>query len=286
MALRGLRGGRARLRPRRAEHRRCPRRCHRARHGRMPRGPRARCANARARDLAIETAMVDWAEPDELVQRAPFDLVLASDVLYERPASPGCWRWCRGLRRKPRSPILGRLAAFLEERSPLPSSRRGVVSLSGRLETSCCAVPRARLHRAPPVSGGTSAGGIRPVADAVQGGRNRGPGDGPCHLTSRSRVTDDPSLTPHAAHNRKAWDDYAAEYQGNARRPARPVGQARPGASGRSPSRSCRSSATWRIATCSSSAAGRRSGRSRSPVWARASPASTTRPVSSNTRAA
>jgi SAM-dependent methyltransferase len=27
-------------------------------------------------------------------------------------------------------------------------------------------------------------------------------------------VTRDPSLTPHAAHNRKAWDDYAAEYQG------------------------------------------------------------------------
>ena len=40
--------------------------------------------NAQANDLRIETARVDWAEPDELVSRGPFDLVLAADVLYER----------------------------------------------------------------------------------------------------------------------------------------------------------------------------------------------------------
>jgi predicted nicotinamide N-methyase len=40
--------------------------------------------NARANDVHVETARVDWAEPDELVARAPFDLVLAADVLYER----------------------------------------------------------------------------------------------------------------------------------------------------------------------------------------------------------
>ena len=40
--------------------------------------------NAQANDVPIETAMVDWAEPDELLGRAPFDLVLAADVLYER----------------------------------------------------------------------------------------------------------------------------------------------------------------------------------------------------------
>jgi hypothetical protein len=34
--------------------------------------------------VRVETALVDWAEPDELVRRAPFDLVLAADVLYER----------------------------------------------------------------------------------------------------------------------------------------------------------------------------------------------------------
>jgi predicted nicotinamide N-methyase len=40
--------------------------------------------NARANDLQIETATVEWAEPDELARRAPFDLVLGADVLYER----------------------------------------------------------------------------------------------------------------------------------------------------------------------------------------------------------
>ena len=40
--------------------------------------------NARTNDAHVETAVVDWAQPDELVSRAPFDLVLAADVLYER----------------------------------------------------------------------------------------------------------------------------------------------------------------------------------------------------------
>jgi predicted nicotinamide N-methyase len=40
--------------------------------------------NARRNDVRIETATVDWAEPEELVGRAPFDIVLAADVLYER----------------------------------------------------------------------------------------------------------------------------------------------------------------------------------------------------------
>jgi hypothetical protein len=40
--------------------------------------------NADANDVNIETATVDWSDPDELVVRAPFELVLAADVLYER----------------------------------------------------------------------------------------------------------------------------------------------------------------------------------------------------------
>ena len=40
--------------------------------------------NAHANDVRLETATVDWTAPDELVRRAPFDLVLAADVLYER----------------------------------------------------------------------------------------------------------------------------------------------------------------------------------------------------------
>ena len=42
--------------------------------------------NAQANGVQVETAVVDWAQPDALVSRAPFDLVLAADVLYERAA--------------------------------------------------------------------------------------------------------------------------------------------------------------------------------------------------------
>jgi predicted nicotinamide N-methyase len=42
--------------------------------------------NAQANGVQVETAVVDWAQPDDLVRRAPFDLVLAADVLYERAA--------------------------------------------------------------------------------------------------------------------------------------------------------------------------------------------------------
>jgi predicted nicotinamide N-methyase len=42
--------------------------------------------NAQANGVRVETAAVDWTEPGELVRRAPFDLVLAADVLYERPS--------------------------------------------------------------------------------------------------------------------------------------------------------------------------------------------------------
>lgn len=42
--------------------------------------------NARENGVELETAMVDWGDPDELVERGPFDLVLGCDVLYERPS--------------------------------------------------------------------------------------------------------------------------------------------------------------------------------------------------------
>jgi predicted nicotinamide N-methyase len=40
--------------------------------------------NAHANCVELETARVAWAEPDELVRRGPFDVLLAADVLYER----------------------------------------------------------------------------------------------------------------------------------------------------------------------------------------------------------
>jgi predicted nicotinamide N-methyase len=40
--------------------------------------------NARMNGAAIETLLCSWTAPERLVERGPFDLVLASDVLYER----------------------------------------------------------------------------------------------------------------------------------------------------------------------------------------------------------
>jgi predicted nicotinamide N-methyase len=40
--------------------------------------------NARRNALELETALVRWSEPEALLERAPWDLVLAADVLYER----------------------------------------------------------------------------------------------------------------------------------------------------------------------------------------------------------
>jgi predicted nicotinamide N-methyase len=42
--------------------------------------------NARLNGVRVETARVDWTAPAQLLARAPFDLVLAADVLYERAA--------------------------------------------------------------------------------------------------------------------------------------------------------------------------------------------------------
>ncbi len=41
--------------------------------------------NAEANGVSIETEALSWHAADSLFRRAPFDLVLAADVLYERP---------------------------------------------------------------------------------------------------------------------------------------------------------------------------------------------------------
>src|SRR5947209_7003993 len=41
-------------------------------------------ANAARNDVTLECARVDWNDPAALVERAPFALTLAADVLYER----------------------------------------------------------------------------------------------------------------------------------------------------------------------------------------------------------
>jgi len=40
--------------------------------------------NASGSGIELDTAQVDWESPARLLARAPFDLVLAADVLYER----------------------------------------------------------------------------------------------------------------------------------------------------------------------------------------------------------
>jgi predicted nicotinamide N-methyase len=41
-------------------------------------------ANAERNGASVQAEVQSWAEPEALVERAPWDLVLAADVLYER----------------------------------------------------------------------------------------------------------------------------------------------------------------------------------------------------------
>ena len=44
----------------------------------------ATAANAQRNDVTLETLVCSWSAPAAIVERAPWQLVLASDVLYER----------------------------------------------------------------------------------------------------------------------------------------------------------------------------------------------------------
>jgi predicted nicotinamide N-methyase len=91
--------------------------------------------NASANDLSMETALVEWSDADELVARGPFDLVLASDVLYERPSVADLLDLLPRLAPEALIADPGRPASgvFLErawERWQVENRRRGVVSIS------------------------------------------------------------------------------------------------------------------------------------------------------------
>jgi predicted nicotinamide N-methyase len=90
--------------------------------------------NARENGVDVATAMVDWALPEELVSRGPFDLVLAADVLYERPSvapllsllprlAPEAWV------ADPGRPAAQALLEQARERWPLETRTRGVVQI-------------------------------------------------------------------------------------------------------------------------------------------------------------
>jgi predicted nicotinamide N-methyase len=94
--------------------------------------------NADANGVSIETATVDWAEPDDLVGRGPFDLVLAADVLYERASvapllsllprlAPAAWV------ADPGRPAAGALLKQARRRWRIETNVRGVVRIH-RLE--------------------------------------------------------------------------------------------------------------------------------------------------------
>src|SRR4051794_26738584 len=90
--------------------------------------------NAEANGLEVDTALVDWAEPWALLERGLFDLVLAADVLYERPAvaqlmallpelGPECWL------ADPGRPAAEAFLAQARERWRVETKRLGVVAI-------------------------------------------------------------------------------------------------------------------------------------------------------------
>jgi predicted nicotinamide N-methyase len=105
--------------------------------------------NAHANGVRIDTATIDWAQPDELVRRAPFDLVLAADVLYERVSVALLLSLLPRLAREAWLSTPGRptAAAFIEQaagrRWPVETRVRDVVQ-----------VHRVQFTRATAVAGG------------------------------------------------------------------------------------------------------------------------------------
>ena len=90
--------------------------------------------NAELNGAQIETAVVDWREPEALLECGPFDLALAADVLYERGAvgrllellpnlAPDAWVADPG--RTPADVFIDRA----RERWDVESVDRGVVSV-------------------------------------------------------------------------------------------------------------------------------------------------------------
>jgi predicted nicotinamide N-methyase len=90
--------------------------------------------NARANDLRMETAMADWAEPHEILRRAPFDLVLAADVLYQRESVPLLLSLLPRLAPEawlavPDRPVAAEFVEEAARRWPVETRARGVVRI-------------------------------------------------------------------------------------------------------------------------------------------------------------
>ena len=95
--------------------------------------------NATENGVRLETDVVDWREPEDLVRRGPFDLALAADVLYERASvapllsllprlAPEAWV------ADPGRPAADAFLARAGSRWSVKTSARGVVRIH-RLQT-------------------------------------------------------------------------------------------------------------------------------------------------------
>lgn len=95
-------------------------------------------ANAERNGLEVPTLVADWRDPDELLSRGPFDLVVAADVLYERRnvrpltdlltvLDTECWLADPG--RPPAAELIGSLELAGWKRSTLAVTRRPAVSV-------------------------------------------------------------------------------------------------------------------------------------------------------------
>lgn len=100
---------------------------------------RATAANAALNGVELETAMVDWTLPEALTRQAPWDLVLAADVLYERPKVRTLLELL---------PRLGDTVLLAEPgRTPAQAFFEGIVGQWDRTEVSSRVDPRVVVHR-------------------------------------------------------------------------------------------------------------------------------------------
>ena len=85
--------------------------------------------NAARNDIALDVERADWAAPEPLLERAPWDLVLGADLLYERRNAelllpllprligPSSELWLADPGRPPAGPFLDEAAAAFEVES-------------------------------------------------------------------------------------------------------------------------------------------------------------------------
>jgi predicted nicotinamide N-methyase len=90
--------------------------------------------NASRNGLDVDIAQVDWASPAGLLARAPFDLVLAADVLYERASVAQLLALLprlapRVLLADPARPAANAFLAEARRRWPVETQARGVVNI-------------------------------------------------------------------------------------------------------------------------------------------------------------